>query len=47
MLSEHRAALDALATALMARETLDGDEITRIVEGVEGAVVGPFPAVGA
>ena len=47
VLSEHRAALDALATALMARETLDGDEITRIVEGVEGAVVGPFPAVGA
>ena len=46
VLSEHRAALDALTTALMARETLDGDEITRIVDGVENGVR-RLPAVGA
>ncbi len=46
VLSEHRAALDALATALVARETLDGDEITRIVDDVENGVR-RLPAVGA
>jgi cell division protease FtsH len=35
VLSEHRAALDALATALVAKESLDGAEILAIVEEAE------------
>ncbi len=46
VLSEHRVALDALATALMAEESLDGEQICRIVDDAE-AGVRRLPVVGA
>ncbi len=46
VLSEHREALDALATALMSEESLDGDQIGRIVDDAEKGVR-RIPAVGA
>ena len=46
VLSEHRVALDAVASALMARETLDGDEIARILDDAENNVR-RLPVVGA
>ena len=47
VLSEHRAALDALASALIVRESLEGDEVTRIVEDAEGGAVRQAPAASA
>ncbi len=47
VLAAHREALDALAQALMAQESLDGDEVRRIVEGAESGVVSQLPAVSA
>jgi cell division protease FtsH len=47
VLSEHHEALDALATALMAEESLDGDQICRIVDDAESGVVRRLPSVGA
>jgi cell division protease FtsH len=41
LLSAHRAALDALAAALLARETIEGEEVERILEahGVKSAAI--------
>jgi len=47
VLSEHHEALDALATALMAEESLDGDQICRIVDDAESGVVRRLPSIGA
>jgi cell division protease FtsH len=47
VLSQHREALDALAAGLVARESLDGDEIRRMVDDAEGGVVRRLPAVSA
>ncbi len=47
VLAEHREALDALATALMAEESLDGDQICRIVDDADGGVLRRLPTVGA
>ncbi len=47
VLSEHHEALDALATALMAAESLDGDQICRIVDDAESGVVRRLPSIGA
>ncbi len=35
MITEYRTHLDAIAGALLAHEVLDGDDITRIMDGVE------------
>jgi len=46
VLSENRAALDALANALIAEESLDGAEVTRIVDSVATGLV-RLPGIGA
>jgi cell division protease FtsH len=46
VLTEHRAALDAVASNLEAQESLDGAEVSRIVEDVEHPVV-RLPAASA
>ena len=43
VLSEHREALEALAMALMAQESLDGNQICQIVDAREGGVRHPPP----
>ena len=40
MLTEHRAGLDAVAQALLERETLDGEEVSRLVDGAMGYKAG-------
>ncbi len=44
VLAAHREALDALAQALMAHESLEGDEVRQIVEAAKGGVVTPLPS---
>ncbi|HUC04546.1 MAG TPA: ATP-dependent zinc metalloprotease FtsH, partial [Acidimicrobiales bacterium] len=45
-LRQHRIALDALASALEEKETLQGDEVAAIIDGAERTLV-PLPAAGA
>jgi cell division protease FtsH len=40
VLSEHRAGLEAVAHALLERETLDGDEVARLVDEAVGYKAG-------
>ncbi len=39
-LAEHRSGLDAVAQALLERETIDGEEVTRLVDGAMGYKAG-------
>jgi cell division protease FtsH len=40
LLTEHRAGLDAVARALLERETIDGDEVSRLVDDAMGFKAG-------
>ncbi|MGA3146672.1 MAG: hypothetical protein ABSF33_04235, partial [Acidimicrobiales bacterium] len=47
LLTDNRDALDAVVSALLEKETISGEDLTRIVDRVRGATGGGRVAVGA
>jgi ATP-dependent Zn protease len=44
LLGKHRAALDAVAEALLEKETIDGQEVAQIVQATLGETGVPHPS---